>query len=269
MLTVTEPALSLRGVRLVRDERVILADIDWTVRPGERWVVLGRNGSGKTTIVRIASLYLHPSAGTVDVLGERLGRTDVRVLRRRIGLASAALARELRPTLSALDVVMTAKNAALEPWWHRYDDADRARALQQLDRFGIAAYADRTFGTLSSGEQQRTLLARTLMTEPGLVLLDEPTAGLDLGGREELVGALTVLAARRQRTADGVGDPSRRRDTARVHPCAVAEGRTRPCRRTDRVDAHGRAIERLLRHGPRARAPRRAVRRMGRQLINR
>jgi iron complex transport system ATP-binding protein len=116
---VTEPTLSLRGVRLVRDERVILDDIDWAVRPGERWVVLGRNGSGKTTIVRIASLYLHPSAGTVDVLGQRLGRTDVRMLRRRIGLASAALARELRPTLTALDVVMTAKNAALEPWWHR------------------------------------------------------------------------------------------------------------------------------------------------------
>jgi iron complex transport system ATP-binding protein len=191
---VTDPALSLRGVRVVRDERVIVDDIDWDVRPGERWVVLGRNGSGKTTIVRIASLYLHPSAGTVDVLGERLGRTDVRVLRRRIGLASAALARDLRPTLSALDIVMTAKNAALEPWWHRYDDDDRARALDQLDRFGIAAYADRTFGTLSSGEQQRTLLARTLMTEPGLVLLDEPTAGLDLGGREELVGALTLLA---------------------------------------------------------------------------
>jgi iron complex transport system ATP-binding protein len=191
---VAVPTLSLRGVRLVRDERVILDDIDWAVQPGERWVVLGRNGSGKTSIVRIASLYLHPSDGTVDVLGERLGRTDVRVLRRRIGLASAALARELRPDLRALDVVMTAKYAALEPWWHRYDDDDRARALALLERFGIAAYADRTFGTLSSGEQQRTLLARTLMTEPGLVLLDEPTAGLDLGGREELVGALTLLA---------------------------------------------------------------------------
>jgi iron complex transport system ATP-binding protein len=188
------PTVSLRGVRLVRDERVILDDINWSVQPGERWVVLGRNGSGKTTIVRIASLYLHPSEGTVEVLGERLGRTDVRVLRRRIGLASAALARELRPDLRALDVVMTAKYAALEPWWHRYDDDDRARALAQLERFGIAAYADRTFGTLSSGEQQRTLLARTLMTEPGLVLLDEPTAGLDLGGREELVSALTLLA---------------------------------------------------------------------------
>jgi iron complex transport system ATP-binding protein len=188
------PALALRAVRLVRDERVILDNIDWTVQPRERWVVLGRNGSGKTSIVRIASLYLHPSSGVVDVLGERLGRTDVRVLRRRIGLASAALARELRPDLRALDVVMTAKNAALEPWWHHYDDDDRARALAQLDRFGIGAYADRTFGTLSSGEQQRTLLARTLMTEPGLVLLDEPTAGLDLGGREELVSALTALA---------------------------------------------------------------------------
>jgi iron complex transport system ATP-binding protein len=188
------PALALRGVKLVREERVILDGIDWSVEQDERWVVLGRNGSGKTSVVRIASLYLHPSAGTVDVLGERLGRTDVRVLRRRIGLASAALARELRPELRTIDVVMTAKFAALEPWWHRYDDGDRDRALEQLSRFGIAAYAERSFGTLSSGEQQRALLARTLMTEPGLVLLDEPTAGLDLGGREELVGALTRLA---------------------------------------------------------------------------
>lgn len=190
----TTPALDLRGVGLVRDDRHLLADIDWTVRPGERWVVLGRNGSGKTSLVRIASLYLHPSTGEVRVLGELLGRTDVRTLRTRIGLASSSFAQQLRPALSALDVVMTAKHAALEPWWHRYDDADRAAAQGQLDRLGVGHLAGRTVGTLSSGEQQRVLLARTLMTEPGLVLLDEPTAGLDLGGREELVGALAALA---------------------------------------------------------------------------
>lgn len=189
-------ALALRGVRLVAASGAVLLDgIDWEVRRGERWVVLGRNGSGKTSLLRIASLYLHPSAGEVEVLGQRLGRTDVRRLRARIGLASSALSAQLRPALTAQDVVMTAKYAALEPWWHRYDDADRARACALLARVGAAALADRQVGTLSSGEQQRVFLARTLMTAPGLLLLDEPTAGLDLGGREELVAALASLAA--------------------------------------------------------------------------
>jgi iron complex transport system ATP-binding protein len=188
------PALEMRGVGLVRDGRALLADVDWCVRPGERWVVLGRNGSGKTSLVRIASLYLHPSSGEVFVLGERLGRTDVRMLRTRIGLASSALAAQLRPELRALDVVRTARHAALEPWWHRYDAEDDERAMRCLERVGAGALAHRLLGTLSSGEQQRVLLARTLVNEPGLLLLDEPTAGLDLGGREELVASLAALA---------------------------------------------------------------------------
>jgi iron complex transport system ATP-binding protein len=187
-------AVNLRGATVVRGERAILDGVDWTVQPSERWVVLGRNGSGKTTLLRLASCYLHPTAGTVDVLGGRLGRVDVRTLRARIGLTSAALADQLRPTLDALDVVMTAKHAALEPWWHQYNDADRVRAARLLDRLGVGAFAGRQFGTLSSGERQRVLLARALMIEPGVVLLDEPNAGLDLGGREELVAALTALA---------------------------------------------------------------------------
>jgi iron complex transport system ATP-binding protein len=164
------------------------------VAPSERWAVLGRNGSGKSSLVRIASLYLHPSTGTVDVLGERLGRTDVRRLRTRIGLASAGMADLLRPDLTATEVVMTATHAALEPWWHTYDDEDRERAHRGLDELGLHGFADRRFGSLSSGERQRVLLARTLVTEPGLLLLDEPTAGLDLAGREDLVAGLATLA---------------------------------------------------------------------------
>ncbi|MEZ5142010.1 MAG: ATP-binding cassette domain-containing protein [Acidimicrobiales bacterium] len=179
----------------MRDGRTILDDVTWHVRPGERWVVLGRNGSGKTSLVRIASLYLHPSAGTVRVLGETLGRTDVRTLRTHIGVMSAAMADLMRPQLPAVDVVMTARHAALEPWWHRYTDDDRRRARALLDQVGAGHVADQAFGTLSSGERQRVLLARTLMTDPGLLLFDEPMAALDLGAREELVASLAALAA--------------------------------------------------------------------------
>ena len=189
-----DDALRLSGVGVVRPPATLLADIDWTVRPGERWVVLGPNGSGKTTLIRLASLYLHPSTGTVDVLGHRLGRVDVRRLRTRIGLVSPALADMLRPEITASEAVMTAREAALEPWWHSYGDGDRRAAAGLLERTGAAELADRTFGTLSSGERQRVLLARSLWGDPGLVLLDEPTAGLDLGAREDLIGRLAHLA---------------------------------------------------------------------------
>jgi iron complex transport system ATP-binding protein len=187
-------ALQLSRVGVVRPPATLLADIDWIVRPGERWVVLGPNGSGKTTLVRIASLYLHPSTGIVDVLGHRLGRVDVRRLRTRIGLVSPALADMLRPEITAIDAVMTAREAALEPWWHSYGPDDRRVATALLDRMGAVELADRTFGTLSSGERQRVLLARSLWGDPGLVLLDEPTAGLDLGAREDLIARLAHLA---------------------------------------------------------------------------
>ena len=191
----TPPALALRGVGFVRDGRPILRDVDWEVGAGERWVLLGANGSGKTTLVRIASMWEHPSTGTVEVLGGVLGRVDVRTHRTGVAVVSAAMADLLRPQLTALDVVVTARNGALEPWWHRYDDADRADALAHLARFDADGLARRTFGTLSSGERQRVLLARALSVAPGLVLLDEPFAGLDLGAREDLVERLAGLAA--------------------------------------------------------------------------
>ena len=188
------PVLALRGVGFRREGRDLLDGIDWTVEQDQRWIVLGANGSGKTSLVRIAALYEHPSRGTVDVLGERLGRTDVRDLRRRVALVSPALVDLIRPGLTGTEVVMCAKYAALEPWWHTYTDQDRARAVELLDAQGVGFAARRPYGSLSSGERQRVLLARALMAEPGLVLLDEPSAALDLGGRERLVDRLDALA---------------------------------------------------------------------------
>ena len=188
------PVLRCLGVSLVLDGATILDGIDWTVRAEERWVVLGANGAGKTSLLRIAALYQHPSAGTVEVLGQTLGRTDVRTLRERIAFSSPALAAKLEPSMTAAEVVMTARYAALAPWWHRYTDAERARALALLGEWRCAPLATHAFPTLSAGERQRVLLARMLMNEPGVALLDEPTAGLDIGGREELVADLAAWA---------------------------------------------------------------------------
>jgi iron complex transport system ATP-binding protein len=188
--------LDLRGVTVRIDGRTVLGPLDWRVQRGEHWVVLGANGSGKTTLARVAALRLHPSAGEVSVLGAALGRTDIRPLRPRVGFASAAVADMLRPRLTALEAVMTARRGALEPWWDTYDDADRSAATERLVEVGAEALAHQRFGTLSSGERQRVLLARCLVSDPDLVLLDEPTAAVDLGGREHLVATLAALAAR-------------------------------------------------------------------------
>jgi len=189
------PALRFVAVDLERDGQCVLTGIDLEVGPGERWAVLGPNGSGKTTLFQLASGYLHPTRGRVEILGHRLGAVDVRRLRTRIGLVSAAVAKRLEPGLSAADVVMSARHGALEPWWHTYGEADRQRARDLLGAAGFAHLAERGFGVLSEGERQQVLLARCLMASPELLLLDEPAAGLDLGGRERLVGRLAALAA--------------------------------------------------------------------------
>lgn len=190
-----QPVLEMTGVEVRVEGQTILTGVDWQVTPGQNWVVIGPNGGGKSTLLRVASLALHPSRGTVRVLGQELGRVDVRPLRSRIGLASSSLGESLRGSLSAEEVVRCARFGALEPWWHRYEPADTERAESLLAQVGLAGYGPRRMVSLSSGERQRVMLARTLMPAPDLVLLDEPTANLDFGGREDLIDALQTLAA--------------------------------------------------------------------------
>jgi len=186
--------LELADVVVRRNARNIVDRVTWSVDDDQRWVVLGPNGAGKTTILQLAATLVHPSEGTVTVLDERLGRTDVFDLRPRIGFASSAMARRVPQDETVLDVVLTAAFSVLGRWNEEYEQIDERRARRVLSEWKLDHLAERTFGTLSDGEQKRVQIARAVMTDPEVLLLDEPTASLDLGAREELLGLLSGYA---------------------------------------------------------------------------
>ncbi len=193
-----EPVVSLENITVVRDGNIVLDDVSWDIHPGDRWVLFGANGSGKTTLLEVVSSYLFPTRGTASILGERLGRTDARELRSRIGYVGPAPTQLVKTQLPAVEIVITGLHASfVDTRWHEYHESDWDWAWDCLNQLDATHLGDRRFSTLSEGEKKRVLIARSLMTRPELLLLDEPGSGLDLGARERLIASLRHLSSQR------------------------------------------------------------------------
>ncbi len=187
--------LSFNNVSVMRSDKTILSDVNWTVKDNERWVIVGPNGAGKTTLLKIAAAQMQPSSGSASVLGEALGEINVFDLRTRIGFASTAIASRIPNSETVLNAVMTASYAVTGRFKEKYEDVDERRARRVLTEWQLSEYADRPFGTLSDGERKRVQIARAVMPDPELLLLDEPVASLDIGSREATIKILSGYAS--------------------------------------------------------------------------
>ncbi len=252
-----------RWVAAEQRRAVLLRDVDWTVEPGEHWVVLGPNGAGKTTLLNLAAAISHPSEGAVEVLGERLGAVDMRRLRESIGTLEPGLSRRIRGRYTGFEVVLTGATGSIALLGDRVTAEDRARADRLMAEIGVEPLRDRRFEDCSQGERQRLLLARSLMDDPDLLLLDEPTTGLDLPSRERLIASLDAMAEDQRRPADRHRHPPPGGDPLDHDPRPPPPRRRPGGGGPGRLDPHQRQRLHHLRHRGRGRPPRRPLGRHG------